>query len=222
MLYKESSNFLPLYLDVKGKKILVVGAGKVALRKISVLINYNLHITVLASDILPEIKELSSAHSGKVTIIQSNYSDEYLEKDHYLAIFAATNDKNVNENISLKCSELGLLCNNVTSLDSSHFIMPAIIMNEDFQIAVSTSGKAPCVSKFIKNELNETFIPEITKYIPLIEKIRAFLKSNNEVDEILKQKLYEKVLNSRNLMEKLSQDEADLNKALNLLIEELK
>ena len=111
--------FFPVCIDIENKKCLVIGGGKIAYKKIKTLSRYNSDITVIAE----EIKEEKIREIGNIDIREKRFSDENLRE--YMLVVAATDDKELNEEIAEFCIEifekLGI------SQKSEAFAAPAIV-----------------------------------------------------------------------------------------------
>lgn len=106
--------YFPFYIDIKDKKILVVGGGKVALRKVEKLLQFEPKITVVAPFICDEIRKLG------VSIIERKFIDSDI--DNIFCAISATDDEVVNGHIFKLCSEKNILVNTVDDKDKCGFI----------------------------------------------------------------------------------------------------
>ncbi|MDC0620780.1 siroheme synthase CysG, partial [Candidatus Pseudothioglobus singularis] len=136
------------------KPCIVIGGGDIALRKINLLLKAKAKVDCLSPLFCKGIKNLSK--NGHITLINKSF-DQTDIKD-YSIIIAATDDKSVNSLISSIAQDKKILVNVVDSPELSSFIMPSIVDRSPLIIAVSSSGKAPVLSRIIRAKL-ETFIP---------------------------------------------------------------
>lgn len=148
--------WFPLFVNLKNKKVLVIGGGKVAFKKISKIMEYEADITVIAENIaeekLLELKNLRIENNRKI----GNNKDEIkkLVKEYFLVI-AATDNEELNENIAEICDSKGILINNVSSKTKMNSMFGGIVKNDEFQIAISTSGKNCKRSRAMKSEIQK-------------------------------------------------------------------
>ena len=148
--------WFPLFVNLKNKKVLVIGGGKVAFKKISKIMEYEADITVIAENIaeekLLELKNLRIENNRKI----GNNKDEIkkLVKEYFLVI-AATDNEELNENITEICDSKGILINNVSSKTKMNSMFGGIVKNDEFQIAISTSGKNCKRSRAMKSEIQK-------------------------------------------------------------------
>ena len=148
------NKFFPVSIDLNNKNILVIGAGKIALRKVETLMSYNCNILVITKDILEE-KFLELEKSNKIKILKNQEFEEKFLQDIFLVI-AATDNEVLNKNISQLCINKNILVNNITSKDDMNVRFASIYEKDDIQIAISANGN-PKKAIEIKNKIKEIF-----------------------------------------------------------------
>lgn len=141
-----NKNFFPLFIDLKNKNILVIGAGKIAFRKVDTLLKYNANITVITKD----VKEEKFSTLKNIDIIIGEFKETLL-KDKFLVV-AATDNPEFNRYIYELCNSKNILVNNITSKEEMNCRFASILETEDYQIAISAKGN-PSKSKALKNKL---------------------------------------------------------------------
>ncbi len=166
--------YYPALLALKGKKCVVIGGGKVAQRKARSLVKTGASVRLISPVLTKGLKALK--RSKKISCIKSGYQKKFL-KNAFLVI-AATGDNLINLKIAKDADKLRMLVNVVDSPDSSNFIVPAVLQSGDLIIGISTSGKAPALSKKIKEDLTKLIIPRYAGPLKLLEGIRKELKLN--------------------------------------------
>ena len=145
---------LPIFINIRKKPCVVIGGGDIALRKINILLKAQAKVDCLSPSFSRDIKNLSK--DGHITLINKSF-DQTDIKD-YSIIIAATDDSLVNSSISAIAQVKKIPVNVVDSPELSSFIMPSIVDRSPLIIAVSSSGKAPVLSRIIRAKL-ETVIP---------------------------------------------------------------
>jgi precorrin-2 dehydrogenase / sirohydrochlorin ferrochelatase len=163
-----SKRYYPLFFDLEGKGVLVVGGGEVARRKVETLLDYDACISIVSRDLDGTIK--GWVDHGKVRYLGSEFRDEFL-RDMWVVI-AATNDKKLNHRVSESARKKGLLVNAVDQPEDCNFIVPSIIHRGDLVIAVSTSGKSPALAKKIRRELEDQFGEEYARFLIFMGRLR--------------------------------------------------
>ncbi len=166
LLTAAARNYYPLFLNLKEKKTVVVGGGKVAERKILSLIRTGAEITVISPEITKRIEK--EKEKGRIRHISRQYRRGDL-KNTFLVI-AATDSRAVNEKVS---QDSPCLVNVVDTPELCNFIVPAVINRGPLTIAVSTAGVSPALSRSVRQELERMYGPEISDYLKFLKKIRA-------------------------------------------------
>lgn len=182
-------DWYPIFIKLKNEKILVVGGGAVATRKVKTLINYSPQITIVSPSVSSKLKALILKYNLKY--YKRNYKKSDL-KDKKI-IFVATNDEKLNKQISQDAQQSGILVNVVDNLEHCSFIVPSIIARGDLQIAISTSGISPLLTKTIRIKLEKLFGSEYNTLLKLIRKYRSIIKKKFNDVKVRKIKL-EKLL----------------------------
>ncbi|MBM3148625.1 MAG: bifunctional precorrin-2 dehydrogenase/sirohydrochlorin ferrochelatase [Chloroflexi bacterium] len=192
----KSSGYYPIFLNIRGKRCLVVGGGEVALRKVKTLLEHGADVEVVSLKFCPELNKLT--REGKIKSSAKAYNSTHL-KGALIAI-AATDDADINERISSDARKQGVLVNVVDVPEHSDFIVPSTLTRGDIAIAVSTSGKSPALARKIRTELESKFGDEYAKLAETVSAIRIQLKqegiilANEAWQEILELDMLAKLL----------------------------
>ena len=149
-----ANKFFPVSIDLNNKNILIVGAGKIALRKVETLLNYNCNINVITKEILEE-KFLELEKNNKIKIFKNQEFEEKFLENIFLVI-TATDNEILNKEISQLCMSKNILVNNVTSKDDMNVRFMSIYEKDDIQIAISANGN-PKKAVEIKNKIKDIF-----------------------------------------------------------------
>ena len=127
--------------------MLVVGAGKVALRKTRGLVEAGARVTVVAPECEPEFEELP------VRLVRRRFRASDL--GGALLVFAATDDRLTNHRIAIAAKGRGLFANIADSVEECGFIVPARVNRGEVQIAISTGGESPRLTAELRRKLDE-------------------------------------------------------------------
>ena len=149
-----ANKFFPVSINLNNKNILVIGAGKIALRKTEMLLNYNCNINVITKDILEE-KFLELEKSNKIKIFKNQEFEEKFLENIFLVV-VATDNETLNKKISQLCMSKNILVNNVTSKDDMNVRLASIYEKDDIQIAISANAN-PKKAVEIKNKIKNIF-----------------------------------------------------------------
>ena len=137
----------PIFLDLKDRPVLVVGAGKIALRKTRGLLEAGAKITVVAPECEAEFADLP------VRMVRRRFRASDLAG--VFLVFAATDDRLTNHRIGIAAKGRSLLANIADSAAECDFIVPARVQRGDVQIAVSTGGESPRLSAELRRKLED-------------------------------------------------------------------
>ena len=149
-----ANKFFPVSIDLNNKNVLVIGAGKIALRKVETLLNYNCNIIVITKDILEE-RFLELEKNNKIKIFKNQEFEEKLLENIFLVV-VATDNEILNKEISQLCMSKNILVNNITSKDDMNVRFMSIYEKDDIQIAISANGN-PKKAVEIKNKIKNIF-----------------------------------------------------------------
>jgi siroheme synthase-like protein len=163
-----TNSYLPVSVSTKDRPCLVVGGGRVALRKIETLLEYKLKITVVAPQ--PQEKIEFYAEKGRLTLEKRKYKSP--EASSYGIVISASDDKAVNKLVFEDCKRAGVLINVVDNPPLCNFIFPAVVRRESLTVAVSTDGKAPFLSGHLRSILENIFPDHWNKMMRLASVFR--------------------------------------------------
>lgn len=174
-------NEYPAMLRLKGKKVVIIGGGFIAERKLISLLHAEANITVIAPDVTERIASLYS--SGNIEWKVKSFQNEDIV-DAFL-IIAATNKPETNQFIYQAADEHQLI-NIVNDPDNSNFIVPSVFRRGRLTIAISTSGASPGLAKKLKKEIAEQYDEGFGEYIEFLHQCRT--RVQQEIDDPLLRK----------------------------------
>lgn len=155
-------SFFPIFVDLSTRNVLIVGGGKVALRKARVILQFTQNVTVVAPNVIDDIKLL------EVNICEREFNVNDLS-DKFLVI-TTTDNKLLNQEVLNICNSMGILCNSATSNKQDNCIFPSIVRDGDITIGISTNGKSPTVSRKIRENIEKSI--SLREYDALIRSRR--------------------------------------------------
>jgi len=201
--------YYPVYLDIQNRKCLVVGGGSVGTRKVMTLMDCGASVTVVSPDFTTQLFQLADTRAIKLKKRPYRSSD----LDGIFLVIGATNNEELNRQISEDAQRLNKLCNIVDRPEACNFILPSFINRGDLIIAVSTSGKSPALAKKLRKDLENKFGQEYAEFLRLMGVIRQRLLSKNR-DSKTHKYLFEQLI-SRGLIEMIkNQNEEEINSLL--------
>lgn len=140
--------YYPVFLDLTGMEVLVVGAGKVALRKVRGLVEAGARVTVVSPVAEPEFGALAA--SG---VDWKARCFDWEDVQDQVLVYAATDDRAVNRAVAEAAREKGIWVNVADALEECSFLVPARIRKGDLQVAVSTSGRDPRIAVTLRQQI---------------------------------------------------------------------
>lgn len=147
----EMRRYLPAFHDVRGASVLVVGAGTVGTRKIEALLAGGARITVVAKEFSAAVEE--RAARGDLTVFRGTFHPDQLEEAEL--VFAATPDRALNRRVSAEARRRRIPVNVADSPEDCTFLLPAVVREEEFTVAISTGGRHPGGAKALREFLAE-------------------------------------------------------------------
>ena len=160
--------FFPLWLNISGRKCLVVGAGRIAAAKIDGLLHHGAKVVVIAPGAVPSIKQ--QARKGLLTLHSRNFSP--IDVKGAFLVVAATNSSEANAAIFRACRAQRVLCNAVDDPANCDFFYPAVVRRGPLQIAISTNGQSPGLAARLRKQLEVQFGPEWSLWVEHTGKLR--------------------------------------------------
>jgi len=135
----------PIALDGEAVSAIVVGGGRVALRKVEALLTAGAHVHVVAPEIAPEIDALARAHGDQLRVTRAAFAPAHFGSE--LLVIAATNDAAVNAEIAEHAKRDGRLVNVADAPEHGNFVTPAVHRSGDVTVAVVTGGVPAAASR---------------------------------------------------------------------------
>ncbi len=163
----------PVTLDIKGRRCLVVGGGGVALRKIQGLVEEGALVTVVALEVVDPVA-MMAAH-GELELERRAYSGD--AAGAWALIVAATDDREVNEQVFRDAEERGVWCNVADDPEICSFHLPARVRRGPFQLALSSAGEAPFAVARLRRLLERRFGPEWSEWLDAAARFRTTVRA---------------------------------------------
>lgn len=146
----------PVFLDVRGRRCVVIGGGPLAEEKVAGLLGAGARVTVIARELTDRLEEL--ARAAGIDWLPRSYQEGDLG-GAFVAIAAGENHA-VNQRIWEEAERRDIPLNAVDDLRHCHFLAPAIHRVGDVTVAISTAGKAPALAVRLRQQLAELVRPE--------------------------------------------------------------
>ena len=164
--------YYPVFLKIHGERCVVVGGGKVALRKVKTLLDCGGEVTVVSPHVGPGLAAL--ARKKSIHLIRRSYRKGDLAGA--TIVIAATDRQEINCRIAEVARKAGGLVNVVDDSGPSSFIIPSYFRSGSLTLAVSTGGESPALARKIRTKLQKDFGKNYAALLSLIGKTRSALK----------------------------------------------
>lgn len=147
--------YFPMFVDISEKKIVLVGGGRIAERRVDTLLKFAGNITVIAPGVTEKIRDMSK--DGNIHWIAAVYSKdmESFLQDAYM-VFAATNDSACNERIMNFCREHGILVNVSHKKELCDFYFPAVVVKENVTVGITSGGLSHTQAREVRQRIEAT------------------------------------------------------------------
>ena len=183
--------YYPVHLDIQNRDCLVVGGGSVGTRKVITLLDCGAKVTVISPVVSPQLRDFAT--SGSIKLSERRYRSGDL--DGMFLVIGATDDEELNRQISNDADHLNTLCNIADRPEVCNFILPSIVQRDDLVLTISTSGRSPAMAKKLRKTLESQFGEEYGVFLKLMGAIRKKLLSTSHEPEAHKP-LFEQLIDA--------------------------
>ncbi|MFC2041256.1 bifunctional precorrin-2 dehydrogenase/sirohydrochlorin ferrochelatase [Chloroflexota bacterium] len=176
---EKEAAYYPVFLNICGRRCVVVGGGQVALRKVRVLLEHGADVEVISPNLCTGLAQF--AESGTIRALNRQYQTGDLRGA--LVAIAATGDNGVNQRVANEAHKKAVLVNVVDDAENSDFIAPSYLRRGEVVIAISTAGKSPALARKIRTRLEKELGDEYAALARLVSEVRAEARQQKlEVD----------------------------------------
>lgn len=167
--------YYPIFIDMAGRRCLVIGGGAVAERKVEALLNAGAKVTVISPSLTCLLR--SWGKEGRIKYVSREYRAG--ELSGYEMAFVATDDQEVNSVVAQEGKERGVWVNASDDLPHCDFILPSVLRRGDLVVAVATGGASPALSRAIREELESYFAADYADLVQVVAEVRQELKERS-------------------------------------------
>lgn len=157
--------YYPVFLDLQNKKAVVVGGGRVAERKVRLLIKAGADVKIISPSITSGLTKLKE--QGKLRHVGRNYRKGDLKEA--FVVVASTSSPVTNTKVA---HDAQYLVNVVDPPSEGNFIVPSSVKRGPLTLAISTEGASPAVSKAVRKEIEAYYDREFARYLRFVEDVR--------------------------------------------------
>jgi precorrin-2 dehydrogenase/sirohydrochlorin ferrochelatase len=185
-------SYYPVFLDLYNKKVVVVGGGSIAERKVMSLLDTGAYIIVISPGLTEQLRTLRE--QGSIVHYEKSYDTADDLKDAFVVI-AATSQEDVNAHVARDTQGL------INVVDTPHlcnFIVPSVIKRKPLSIAISTDGISPAFSRTLRQELEQHFGEEIAQYLIFVKQLR--IRAKKEIKDTKRRERFLKEIASSEML----------------------
>lgn len=175
--------FFPVFLNLSKKRVLVIGGGSVATRKVKSLLLFTKNVTVVAPKVKPELMKVIEENRLRLRRRRFKVSD-LKGKD---LVVVAVDDTRLQEKVFRLCEQRGILCNSVDSPEYCNFLFPSLIVRGDLVVGICTGGKAPALSKRLREVLERAIPENVEEVLRIVSEKRARLPKGSRRREVMRE-----------------------------------
>ncbi len=161
----------PIFVELEGRTVLIVGGGAVARHKAEVLLPFGPRLLVVAPELQPELLEIPG-----VQFRSHAFCPEDLDCDPVFAV-AATDDLAVNRQVAAACRARNIPVNIVDADNGGDFPFPALVKRGDLTVGISTGGASPRAAGYIRQRIEEILPEKTPELLEYLRKSREIIKA---------------------------------------------
>ncbi|NBJ91751.1 precorrin-2 dehydrogenase/sirohydrochlorin ferrochelatase family protein [Parablautia muri] len=166
--------YFPFFMDIKGKKGLIVGGGEIAAHKVEKLLPFEASLTVIAPTILRELVE-----NPVLSCIERAFQDEDVEGKMF--VIAATDDQCLNAHVAELCRAKNIFINVVDDKKECDFLFPAMVKKGKLTVGVSTEGASPQAAAMLRRQIEQEMPDKIEEILEYLSQLREIAR--NEIPD---------------------------------------
>ena len=163
-----TAGYYPIFVQMEGRRVLLVGGGNVALEKIGKLVDAGAAITVVAPELIPAVR--AHIDDGAAEWRPRRY--ERGDVDDFEVVMVATDDGAVNSTVAAEARAQGIWVNAADDASNCDFILPSLAKRGTIAIAASTGGSSPALARWLRERLEEFLSDEVVALGDLLAAVR--------------------------------------------------
>lgn len=196
-------NRFPLCINLEDKRFLIVGYGRIAKRKLKAISEFTSNIKIITKD--PTEEELGKG----IEIVNKCFDEKDLEGVDF--VITATGNREQDEAVVASCKAKGIPVNAADDREECDFFLPGIIKRGNLVVSVSTSGKSPAYSRYLREQIEDVIPDNIEKVLDILGELRKSLPSKLD-SQVERSQIYNYVMSKLLSMDDL--DEANVDKII--------
>lgn len=167
-----SRPYYPVFFDLSGRRVLVIGGGRLALEKVRGLLAAEADVCVAAAELSAELAALEQ--QGRIQHLPRQY--EIGDMAGCALVMAAAGDPSDNARLQAHARAIGVPFNAADDPGHCDFILPAVVRQPPVTLAISTSGGSPAAARRLREELTDYLDADTSSMTELVAEVRADLR----------------------------------------------
>ena len=164
--------YYPIFVEMQGRRVTLVGGGKVAHEKIGKLVDAGASVTVIAPELIPPVRAFID--DGHARLIEREYRPGDVQGCELVMV--ATDDGAVNRTVALEARAAGIWVNAADDVTNCDFILPSLARRGNIAIATSTSGASPAMARWLRERMEEFLTDEVVTLGELAAEVRLLVR----------------------------------------------
>jgi siroheme synthase-like protein len=169
----------PVNLLVRGRRAVVVGAGRIAARKIEPLLDLGADVVVVAPSVGDEVRAWADA--GRLALRERSFTPDDLD-DAWLAV-TATDDPAVNAAVFAAGEARRVWVNSADDPSNCSFTLMSVVRRSDVVVAIGTGGRSPALATYLKRQVSDELGPEYETLLELLSEARESMRAEGRSSE---------------------------------------
>ncbi|MDP6604918.1 MAG: bifunctional precorrin-2 dehydrogenase/sirohydrochlorin ferrochelatase [Dehalococcoidia bacterium] len=167
--------YYPIFVEMEGRKVILVGGGTVALEKIGKLVDADANVTVVAPELIPAVREF--VDGGQATLVERQY--EAGDIDGFDIVMIATDDGEVNRGVADEARAAGTWVNAADDVNNCDFILPSMLTRGNITVAMSTAGTSPAMARWLRENMTDFLSEEVEMLGNILAEVRAIVRERD-------------------------------------------
>lgn len=167
--------YYPIFVEMSGRPVLLVGGGHVALEKIGKLVAAGARVTVVAPELIPPVRAF--IERGAARWVARPYTRG--DVAGFELVMIATDDGEVNAAVASEARAAGIWVNAADDVANCDFILPALAQRGAIAIAASTGGTSPALARWLRERLDEFLSDEVVALGDLLAEVRRTVRERD-------------------------------------------
>jgi precorrin-2 dehydrogenase/sirohydrochlorin ferrochelatase len=163
----------PIFVEMKGRRILVIGGGHVSAEKVRGLLAGEADVTLVSPELNDELRE--HVEAGRIRHVGRAYQDADLDGGYEL-IMVATDDGAINAEVAAGSKKRGIWVNAADDQKHCDFILPSVVRKGKITLAASTSGASPALARRLREELDAYLTDDMPALADLLAEVRQEIR----------------------------------------------